>query len=57
MSWIFTIVFSGLLFSSTQTSNIGQQAPAPEPTAANDTYIVKMDETNRFEQTYPLTAD
>lgn len=56
MSWIFTIVFSGLLFSSSQNSTIGERTPAVVAADANDPYVVKIDETDRFEQTYPLTA-
>ncbi len=53
MNWIFTVIFSGLLFSSNQ----GITVPQPER-ADHETAIVslpKADETERFEQTYPLT--
>lgn len=55
MSWIFTIVFSGLLFSSNAGSAVSTPdfTPVPE-TAAN---AVRQDETERFEQTYPLNAN
>ncbi len=55
MSWIFTIVFSGLLF----TSNQGLTATENKPAAPDvpTTTVVKFDETDRFEQTYPLSAN
>ena len=54
MSWIFTIVFSGLLFS---TSNGTAVAPA-QPTVISEpsASAVRQDETERFEQSYPLSA-
>ncbi len=55
MSWIFTIVFSGLLF----TTNQGLTATENKPAAPDvpTTTVVKFDETDRFEQTYPLSAN
>jgi len=59
MTWIFTIVFSGLLMASGGTGTATQQMPVVAAPAAafNDTFTVKLDETDRFEQTYPLTAN
>lgn len=54
MSWIFTIVFSGLLFSANNGS-----APIPvQPEVVSEPAAIaaKQDETERFEQTYPLSA-
>ena len=55
MSWLYTIVFAGLMFST--ESNL----PAPQNTGnyseTNTTKIVKLDETEKFEQTYPLSAN
>lgn len=55
MSWLFSIVFAGLMFSS-DGGNL--------PVHKNYSYAesgterkVKADETERFEQTYPLSAD
>ena len=55
MSWIFTIVFSGILFSS----NAGTEAlPKVEPMMAEQpSNFAKQDETDRFEQTYPLNPN
>lgn len=55
MSWIFTIVFSGLLFSS----NAGTVADRPAETVDNTEFVttVGQDESERFEQTYPLSAN
>lgn len=54
MSWLYTVVFAGLMFSSGDApvsylgpSALDEQAPAGE--------VVK-DETEKFEQTYPLNA-
>jgi DUF4097 and DUF4098 domain-containing protein YvlB len=57
MTWIFTIVFSGLLLSSNQSAGTNQQGPIAPAAAVNDTFTVKIDETDRFEQTYPLSAN
>lgn len=54
MSWLYTIVFAGLMLSSQESS-----VPPPDtgtevcPAAAEK---LKIDETERFEQTYPLSA-
>src|SRR3954452_19632998 len=54
MTWLYTILFSGLVFSS---------QPATSPSLASyphDTILVsniRADETQHFEQTYPLNAN
>jgi hypothetical protein len=53
MSWIFTIVFSGLIFSSNQ----GAAFDVPKAPDANTTAAAKADETEHFEQTYPLSSN
>ena len=54
MSWLYSLVFAGLLFSS-------QNSPSPgnvEKNAfTNPAASVKQDETERFEQSYPLNAN
>ena len=53
MSWLYTLVFAGLIFSS---NNIHfAKVTANTPSKAQQT--VQGDETERFEQTYPLTAN
>ncbi len=56
MSWLYTIIFAGLIFSSE-----GNVPNAPTNTAnygdTNTTTIVKLDETEKFEQTYALNAN
>jgi DUF4097 and DUF4098 domain-containing protein YvlB len=53
MSWLYSIVFAGLLFSSNGTvpSSLNFTSAANEPSVR-----VKQDETEKFEQTYPLSA-
>ncbi len=55
MSWIFTIVFSGLLFTSNQGLTTTENKPVVSDVPT--TTVVKFDETDRFEQTYPLAAN
>ncbi len=54
MSWLYTIVFAGLVFSSHGNSATGepviQNTPAPAA-------VVIQDETEKFDQTYPLNAN
>lgn len=54
MSWLYTIVFAGLLFSS----NNGTEANLPinNSNETSATVANPPDETERFEQTYPLNA-
>ena len=58
MSWLYSIVFAGLLFSSNGTSptniNITNFIPADGKVIAP---AAAQDETERFEQTYPLSAN
>ncbi len=54
MSWLYTIVFAGLLFSSgDDVTVIDKQNAALETPSAND---LVFDETEKFEKTYPITA-
>ncbi len=54
MSWIFTVVFSGILFSANNGTGAVPVQPAGLPESSANT--VRPDETERFEQTYPLSA-
>ncbi len=52
MNWIFTVVFSALLLSSNQGTAVEvPNVAVTEPTAIS---MPRADETERFEQTYPL---
>jgi DUF4097 and DUF4098 domain-containing protein YvlB len=55
MSWLYSIVFAGLLFSSgNDTSvNTNQNVIEQVPQAV----ITRLDETEKFDQTYPLNAN
>ena len=55
MSWLYTIVVAGLLFSSNTDPvlNTKQSASTPEQTAR----VSLQDETERIEQTYPLNPN
>lgn len=66
MSWLYTLIFSGLLFSSNsgtvQNAPQAAQADVPAATApaapvAPVSIVTSGDETERFEQTYPLNAN
>lgn len=55
MSWLYTIIFAGLSFSSNDGT-----VPIPVDLPRADAVVVesvKGDETERFEQTYPLSAN
>lgn len=57
MSWLYTIIFSGLIFSSNPASveKTETVVPVDVPVAAAPLVpLVAGDETERFEQTYPL---
>lgn len=54
MSWFISAVLAGMLFSSESTIPVNLQSNYIEP---NKTQIVRLDETERFEQTYPLNAN
>jgi hypothetical protein len=54
MSWLYSVVLAGLMFST--ESNL----PAPNNytyTDSNTTKVIKLDETERFEQSYPLNKN
>ncbi|MGB5014412.1 MAG: hypothetical protein WBO68_10345, partial [Pyrinomonadaceae bacterium] len=53
MSWLYTILFAGLSITSQNASAPVQQPVASEPTIA---VVQSADETENFEQTYPLNA-
>ena len=54
MSWLYSILFAGLFFSSNggNTANTNAHKVLAEPPAA-----VFQDETEKFEQTYPISAN
>lgn len=55
MSWLYTVVFTGLLFSSPELP-----APTSEYCFQNEPVSAErrmMDETEKFEKTYPLNAN
>ena len=55
MSWIYTLVFAGLMFSSPADTVPGTEiAFTAEPV---DSVIVMSDESEKFDQTYPLNAN
>ena len=54
MTWLYTVVFAGLMFSS-HGSPVAELQNSPNETPLI-TQSVKGDETERFEQTYPLSA-
>ncbi len=55
MSWLYTIIFAGLAFSS-QGGQVQNGAPAVQPISVT-TEKSAVDETEKFDQTYPLTAN
>jgi len=55
MSWLFTIVFSGLMFSSNQ--GVAVDAPVAAPAFAPQVVTRQGDETEKFEQTYPMSEN
>jgi hypothetical protein len=53
MSWLYSIVIAGLMFTSEgEMSPLGQKVFRNQETSA----VIRLDETERFEQTYPLSA-
>ena len=52
MSWLYTMIFAGLMFSTESNLSATQNTNYIETKT-----VVKSDETEKFEQTYPLTAD
>ena len=60
MSWLYTIVFSGLIFSSSPAPADKTTAVVPDEVLVASAPLapaVGVDETERFEQTYPLNAN
>lgn len=55
MSWLYTIIFAGLVFSSENNLSVPQNAV--NYNESNTTKVVKLDEIEKFEQTYPLSAN
>jgi len=55
MNWLYTIIFAGLAFSSHSTPVTSVQNNSVDPVAV--TAAVRSDETERFEQTYPFSAN
>ncbi|MFT3744998.1 MAG: DUF4097 family beta strand repeat-containing protein [Pyrinomonadaceae bacterium] len=56
MSWLYTVVFAGLVFSSQGSSPEAVNPAVQEiPVAAVET--LAQDETEKFQQTYPLNAN
>src|SRR5689334_1155301 len=54
MSWLYSIFLASLAFSSTGSNPVNlNAAQAPQPAAYNSA----GDETEHFDQTYPLTAN
>jgi DUF4097 and DUF4098 domain-containing protein YvlB/uncharacterized membrane protein len=54
MSWLYSILFAGLVFASDGDLPKHSNYISAEPEAVT---IVKSDETERFEQTYPLSPN
>ena len=55
MSWLYTMIFAGLMFSTESNLSVPQNATNYSDT--NTKTIVKLDETEKFEQTYALNAN
>ena len=54
MSWLYSIVFAGLLFGTDgSTATTQQNTVAPVPAAQ----VVQGDEIEKFEQSYPLSKN
>lgn len=56
MSWLYSIVIAGLMFSSQSGSLNSPSAPAAQRPAAAEKQP-RQDETERFEQSYPLNPN
>ncbi|NOT48781.1 MAG: hypothetical protein HOP17_13660, partial [Acidobacteria bacterium] len=52
MSWLYSIIFAGLVFSGDNAVKENSPLPVAEPAA-----VVVQGETERFEQSYPLSAN
>ncbi len=57
MSWLYTMFFAGLIFSSSEGNLQNTTQYSVNYNETNATNIVKLDETEKFEQTYPLNAN
>jgi DUF4097 and DUF4098 domain-containing protein YvlB len=55
MSWLYSIVFAGLLFSSDSPQPVNNTRNAVEPVYAAE--VTVGDETEKFEQTYPISRN
>ena len=55
MSWLYSIVFAGLMFSSSNDTPV--QSCDVRQGDASSTESVLTDETEKFEQSYPITAN
>src|SRR3982751_1712231 len=56
MTWLYSIVFAGLMFSSQSGIVNSTSGPQVFPVLA-ETKVQQQDETERFEQSYPLNAN
>ncbi len=54
MAWLYSLIFAGLMFSTESTLPIQINYGYTE---SNIRKVIKLDETERFEQTYPLNAN
>ena len=54
MSWLYTLIFAGLMVTADGDS---QKFDAYNYTASETEIVVSADDTERFEQTYPLNAN
>src|SRR5215203_168040 len=54
MSWLISLVLAGVVFSTDTTVPVRQNNFTNNETTT--TKVISLDETDRFEQTYPLTA-
>lgn len=55
MTWIISLVLAGMLFTSSE-NNLPTHTNS-NYNESNKTQLVRLDETDRFEQTYPLSAN
>jgi hypothetical protein len=56
MSWLYTIVFTGFLFSSQGSQPVSSVPAVEEHLAVIETGVIQ-DETEKFDKTYPLNAN
>lgn len=55
MSWLYTVVFTGLMFSPQESAVPGAEYCVQSETVQAASWV--FDETDKFEQTYPLNAN